>query len=77
MVCIRWLRSWRLHAFLNTRTALQVVPDLSCLHMPWVPVDGLALWAYMPEHMTEEVYSDWCARSNRIVLAEDQRRHRG
>lgn len=42
-------------AFLQRRTAMLAVPDLSFLSIPWVLVEGLAIRAYAPERMTQDV----------------------
>jgi hypothetical protein len=42
--------------FLDRRTAVQPIPDLTLMGtIPWVLVGGIALRAYMPERMTQDV----------------------
>ena len=42
--------------FLDRRTAVQPMPDLTLMGtIPWVLVGGIALRAYMPEQMTQDV----------------------
>lgn len=44
-------------AFLNRRTALQQLPDLSQIlhHIRWALVGAMALRAYAPERLTQDV----------------------
>lgn len=51
-------------AFLQRRTAMLFVPDLRFLPVPWVLVGGLAIRAYAPERMTQDV--------DILIAAEDE-----
>ena len=43
------------HTFLDRRTAIQPVPSLDFLSVPWVLVGDLAIRAHMPERITTEL----------------------